>query len=94
MTDIQYNFANNFSSLDEVSNGLNQIAEAQNDVAQVFNKLNAVFDGQTAEAFNALHAKINSQFTDLDGQMRHTTSQAVDQQNLMQGLDNKHAAQF
>lgn len=94
MTDIQYNFANNYSSLDDIKSGISQVAEAQNDVQQVFNMLNAVFDGATAEAFNVKGAEIHSKFEDLQTKMQQTTSQAVDHQGLMQGLDSKHAAQF
>lgn len=94
MTDIQYNFANNYSSLDDIRSGISQVAEAQNDVQQVFHLMNEVFDGQTAEAFNAKGREIQTKFEDLHAKMQQTTSQAVDHQGLMQNLDNKHAAQF
>jgi uncharacterized protein YukE len=94
VTDIQYNFANNYSSLDDIKGGINQVAEAQNDVQQVFRLLNEVFDGTTADAFNAKGNEIQTKFEDLHAKMQQTTSQAVDHQGLMQNLDNKHAAQF
>jgi uncharacterized protein YukE len=94
VSDIQYNFANNYSSLDDIKSGIGQVAEAQNDVQQVFNLLNAVFDGATADAFNAKGAEIHGKFEQLKTDMQQTTSQAVDHQGLMQGLDSKHASQF
>ena len=94
MSDIQYNFANNYSSLDDIKGGINQVAEAQNDVQNVFNMLNEVFNGDTAAAFNAKGTQINTKFEDLHAKMQQTTSQAVDHQGLMQGLDSKHASQF
>lgn len=94
MTDIQYNFANNYSSLDDIRSGINQVAEAQNDVQRVFNLLNEVFDGATADAFNARGREIQTKFEDLHAKMQQTTSQAVDHQGVMQNLDSKHAAQF
>lgn len=92
MSDIQYNFANNFSTLSDVSDGVNKIESAKNDVIDLFNRLEAAFDGTTAQQFRITGNQITSGLEELAHQMRQTTGNAVDQQNHMQALDARHAS--
>lgn len=94
MADIQYNFANNYSSLDDIGKGVNQVSEAQGDVMNVVNLLHDIFDGQTAQQAQHLFTEINRKMDDLAGKMAQTNAMAVQHQHDMQALDNHHAAQL
>lgn len=94
MTDINYNFAANRGSLDDVNSGISGITTAQNDINTLFQSLSTVYEGRGASALLEAHQNINSMLEDIMHNMSVTQQQAQEQQEVMQALDAANAAAF
>jgi|tagenome__1003787_1003787.scaffolds.fasta_scaffold19429927_2 hypothetical protein len=94
MSEILYNFSANNSALDEISRGIADLEQANDDIDTVFKTLGTVYTGQGAAALNTQHTMISTKIGDHLDAMRKTQQGAQDQQDHMQALDRSNAAQF
>jgi uncharacterized protein YukE len=94
MSDILYNFSQNNASLGDVNHGINGINQARDDIANVFNVLIPLYEGQGATALQEAHRNFDNMLQDIVQNMAVTQSQAQDQQDMMQQLDAQNAAAF
>ena len=95
MTDhILYDFAANDGHLQDISAHMEGINSAKDDIAQVFNALGEVYEGEGAAALQNHHLQIH---TALDDHMTNRLAvhrAAGEQQETMQALDRSQAADF
>jgi uncharacterized protein YukE len=94
MTEINYNFAANNSTLDDVTSLVGGIQEVQNDVNNLFAVLYTVYEGAGASALQQSQQALNGMLEDVLQNMTVTGQQASEQQQAMQALDAQNAAQF
>jgi flagellar hook-basal body complex protein FliE len=91
---IQYNFAANNSSLDDINGHISGIQEVRSDIDNVFQILGTVYEGEGATALNQAHQKFSAMLDDALNNASNTQKFAQDQQDAMQALDRANAAAF
>ena len=91
---INYNFASNNQSLDDINSMINAIQEVRQDISNLFNVLGDVYGGAGASALNQAHQNLNNQLDDVLNNTAITQQQAMQQQATMQALDQSNAAAF
>jgi ElaB/YqjD/DUF883 family membrane-anchored ribosome-binding protein len=94
MTEIHYNFGQNFASLEDVSGGVQAIQEVRADIATIFNTLATVYEGEGSLALNQAQIKVSEMMDEALNNVANTQGQAMDQQAAMQAMDRANAAQF
>lgn len=94
MSEIQYNFAANNASLDEVNTHISGIAEVRADIANLFSILHTAYDGDGAAALEHAHQGVDRMLEDALTDASNTQKFAQDQQDTMQALDRSNAADF
>jgi uncharacterized protein YukE len=94
MTEINYNFGANNSTLDDVTSLIGGIQEVQQDISNLFNVLYTVYEGAGATALQHAQNSLNGMLEDVLQNMTITGQQASEQQQAMQALDAQNAAQF
>ncbi|WP_158168106.1 hypothetical protein [Mycolicibacterium smegmatis] len=94
MTEINYNFGANASSLEDVNSRIQDIHEVRSDIAGLFQTLASVYEGDGAQALQVAHQKIDSMLEEALNNTANTQRQAQEQQEAMQALDRANAAAF
>ncbi|BDB43700.1 MULTISPECIES: WXG100 family type VII secretion target [Mycobacterium] len=93
-SDILYNFAENHDGLDHIGRVVTDIHTIANDVHKVFQGIADLWSGQTPEALQAAHQRINTQLEDYLHAIQATGAAAGNQQDEMQALDSQLAGGF
>lgn len=94
MSEIHYNFGQNFASLEDVSGGVQAIQEVRGDIATIFNTLATVYEGEGSVALNQAHIKVSEMMDEALNNVGHAQQQAMDQQAAMQAMDRANAGSF
>lgn len=94
MTDINYNFAANASSLEDVNSRIQDIQDVRSDIAGIFQALASAYEGDGAQALQAAHQKVDSMLEEALNTTANTQHQAQLQQEAMQALDRANASAF
>ena len=94
MSEILYNFNQNFTSLEDVKGGVDAIQAVRADIADIFNTLATVYEGEGAVALNQAHIKVSEMMDEALNNVANTQAQAMDQQAAMQATDRANASAF
>jgi hypothetical protein len=94
MSEILYNFGQNFTSLEDVSGSVQAIQSVRGDIATIFNTLATVYEGEGSAALNQAHIKVSTMMDEALNNVANTQQQAMDQQAAMQAMDRANAAAF
>jgi hypothetical protein len=94
MSEILYNFGQNFTSLEDVSSNVQTIQGIRADIATIFNTLATVYEGEGSVALNQAQIKVSEMMDEALNNVANTQGQAMDQQAAMQAMDRANAAQF
>jgi hypothetical protein len=94
MSEILYNFGQNFTSLEDVSGNVQAIQEVRADIATIFNTLATVYEGEGSIALNQAHVKVSEMMDEALNNVANTQAQAMDQQAAMQAMDRANASSF
>jgi uncharacterized protein YukE len=94
MSEIHYNFGQNFTSLEDVSSNVQTIQGIRGDIATIFNTLATVYEGEGSIALNQAQIKVSEMMDEALNNVANTQGQAMDQQAAMQAMDRANAAQF
>ncbi|BBX39888.1 hypothetical protein [Mycobacterium simiae] len=91
---IQYNFAANNASLDDLTSMVSGIQEVRSDINNLFSVLATVYEGAGADALSQAHQNLDAMLDDVLNNMAVSQQQAQAQQAAMQALDAQNAAAF
>jgi hypothetical protein len=94
MSEILYNFGQNFTSLEDVGGNVQAIQSVRADIATIFNTLATVYEGEGSAALNQAHIKVSTMMDEALNNVANTQKQAMDQQAAMQAMDRANAAAF
>jgi hypothetical protein len=94
MSEILYNFAQNNASLEDVSGAVQAIQDVRADIANIFNTLATVYEGEGSVALNQAHVKVSEMMDEALNNVARTQQQAMDQQAAMQAMDRANASAF
>jgi ElaB/YqjD/DUF883 family membrane-anchored ribosome-binding protein len=94
MSEILYNFGQNYTSLEDVSSNVQTIQGIRADIATIFNTLATVYEGEGSVALNQAQIKVSEMMDEALNNVANTQGQAMDQQAAMQAMDRANAAQF
>lgn len=94
MTEINYDFGANASSLDDVNARIQDIHDVRSDIASLFQTLASVYEGDGAQALQAAHQRIDSMLEESLNNTTNTQHQAQLQQDAIQALDRANAGGF
>jgi hypothetical protein len=94
MSEIHYNFGQNFTSLEDVSSNVQTIQGIRADIATIFNTLATVYEGEGSIALNQAQIKVSEMMDEALNNVANAQGQAMDQQAAMQAMDRANAAQF
>jgi hypothetical protein len=94
MSEILYNFGQNFASLDDVSGHVQTIQAIRGDIATIFNTLATVYEGEGSIALNQAQVKVSEMMDEALNNVANTQEQARDQQAAMQAMDRANASSF
>jgi ElaB/YqjD/DUF883 family membrane-anchored ribosome-binding protein len=94
MSEILYNFGQNFTSLEDVNGAVQAIQEVRADIATIFTTLATVYEGEGSVALNQAHVKVSEMMDEALNNVANTQAQAMDQQAAMQAMDRANAAAF
>jgi hypothetical protein len=94
MTEINYNFAQNFTSIGNVTDHLNAVQEVRNDIDSMFKTLSSVYDGAGQAALQDAHIKVSNMIDEALHNMLSTQRAAEESQQLMADLDRANAHDF
>jgi uncharacterized protein YukE len=94
MSEIHYNFGQNFASLEDVSGNVQAIQSVRADIASIFNTLATVYEGEGSVALNQAQIKVSEMMDEALNNVANTQAQAMDQQSAMQAMDRANASAF
>ena len=80
MSEILYNFGQNFTSLEDVSGHVQTIQGIRGDIATIFNTLATVYEGEGSIALNQAQVKVSEMMDEALNNVANTQEQAMDQQ--------------
>jgi uncharacterized protein YukE len=94
MSEIHYNFGQNFASLDDVGSNVQAIQGIRGDIATIFNTLATVYEGEGSMALNQAQIRVSEMMDEALNNVANTQAQAADQQAAMQAMDRANASAF
>jgi hypothetical protein len=91
MTEIHYNYAANFDSLDAITSTIADVNQMKDEVSKVVKSLDGLYDGDARIALEAAHDQMQGKLDDVIQQLTGTTGHGNDAQHENADLD-KHLA--